>query len=391
MTWNPRISQVAIYSQGIAHNFWLMVGLGLAGSLTILVGLRYTLVSPLFTPLDSLIFLVGLCVYVPCTILLFIVPKRYFYHVLMPWVGAAAFVGAALSLHSMFGVNASRLLNDQIPVFLAFIPVVIVFAYTYLTTGHALIVCGGYSLILATGAAAFAVSNWPASMESTSAIFLLLTLWVANPAVIGMMHLTRSLQLRVSSLLEQAIERERKNQLVSWQSQHTDAVTLVLNRAGALERIGQQLARDSGADNPLQVYAVMADGSEAVESTLRSADRGRILQRMSRLLGDALDPGAEVARLGGTHFLLWSHLHAGKNRLKTAGELLRHLHNSDIGNAAGMSFSVGIATAAPGDTAEALIEAANFQLFLAQSRGGGQISVLSESARLTAAHERGNG
>ncbi len=370
------MSEVRAYSLGIARNRGMMLALGLAGCGTILVGIRYTLSSPLFTPLDTVIFIAGFCVYAPCTALLLVVKGQNLYYVVMPWVGAALLLTFALTLNSLFGPNAERLLQDQIPVYFGFVPVIVVFAYTYLTTRHAVVICGLFSGLLILAGIANVLMHLPQSVESPATIFMLLTLLVSNPAVIGMMHLTRDLHLNANRHLERALSNERRKRAAAEKAKEIDPVTQELNREGAIRRLHDWL-RTEGIDvGQIVTCAVMMDGYETRKATGSKVEWGQILRKLSKSLHGALGPGTQIARLGGTQFLVWNSQAGTATKLQDTGkQLLAKVKSLDLGLQPPATFSVGVTQAQPGQSADMLVEAANFQLFLAHSRGGDQACI----------------
>lgn len=375
------VSEVKAYSLSIARNRGMMLALGLAGCFTLLVGIRYSLVSPLFTPTDTAIFVGGLCVYGPCTALLFVIKGKHLYHVMVPWIGSTLVLGMSLVLNSLFGTNGTRLLQDQVPVYLGFVPILVVFAYTYLTARHAGILCGLYSLILAAGGGIFTAMHWSVAIHSPAIIFLMMTLLIANPAVMGMMHLTRSLHLEASRHLERALANERRKRAAAERSREIDPVTLVLNRDGAVHSLRRWLGNENVPVRGVVLCALLMDEHEAHEGKTPRVEWGQILRQISQALQGALGPKTEVCRLGGTQFLVWNReIDPDANPRGIGMQVFARLQALELGLKPSPSFSVGVARARPGQSADMLIEAANFQLFLAHSRGGAQLCV-AEDAR----------
>lgn len=373
------VSEVRAYSLGYGRHRGMMLALGLAGSITLLVGVRYTLVSPLFTPLDTLIFIGGLCVYTPCTLLLFLVKTRHLYYVVMPWIGCTTVLGMSLTLNSLFGDNASRLLLDQMPVYLPFIPVIVVFAYTYLITAHAVLICAIYSGVMGLGSIVFTLLHWPQSLESSALAFMLLTFLVANPAVMGMMHLTRQLYLDANRHLERALAHERRKRETAERSRHIDPVTLTLNREGASHSLRHWLSAEDVPDRGVVLCSFMLDGYETHANAMPRVEWGQVLRMICASVQGVLGPRTEIARLGGTQFLVWNRdIGASANPRGVGMQLFARLQSLELGLKQPASFSIGVASIQPGQSADMLIEAANFQLFLAHSRGGGQLSVADE-------------
>jgi GGDEF domain-containing protein len=374
-----QLSEVRAYSLGIARNRGLMLALGLAGCGTILVGIRYTLISPLFTVMDTIIFIGGFCVYAPCTALLLFVKGRNLYYVVVPWVSAALLLTLALTLNSLFGPNAERLLQDQVPIYIAFVPVIVVFAYTYLTPRHAVMLCGLFSGLLIVAGITNVVINLPESVDSPASMFMLLTLLVSNPAVMGMMHLTRELHLNANRHLERALANERRRRAAAERAKEIDPVTQVLNREGAIHRIRDWLHAETSDDRQIVLCALMMDGYEAKTDKSPRVEWGQVLRKLAKSLQGALGPGTMVARLGGTQFLVWnSDIDATANLHGIGMQLMTRAKAEELGLQSPPGFSVGVTRAQPGQSVDMLIEAVNFQLFLAHSRGGDQICVSTE-------------
>ena len=379
------------YALGMVESHRLMKALGLAGTFCVLVGYWFSLDSPLFTPFDTQIFLAIGVVYSICSGLLFVLSVRWLYTITLVWVGAAVAAVIGLALNSMFGPNSHQLFDDRLPSYLVFVPALIVFAYTYLSPRHATLLSTAYTLILTLSSVAFIALHWPEAGTSMGAIFLLLTFVILNPTVMGMMHLHRNLHLRATELIEAQEAKERLRRASLERARHTDIVTLTLNSEGVLSRVEQLLAKSTNENGPLQLFALMLDDAEPpTRRLLSTAKRGYVLQQMTALLRDTLGPGTEIGRLGGSHFLVWGYVGRTENRRAYAGKLLTRLRESEIGDKLSMSFSIGVATTRPGGSANFLIEDANFNLFLAQSRGGNQICdeaavpVVSEKATQTA-------
>jgi GGDEF domain-containing protein len=367
-------SLVDAYSFGIVRRRGLMAALGLAGSAVMLAGIRYSQTSPAFAPGDTIVLVAGFCVFATCSVLTMLVSGRWLYHVVVCWVGAAMLTPGLVTLNALFGDTTQRLLHDQAPVHLAFLPITIVFAYTYLATRHAALACSLYAAVLGASAITYVLLHWPTSLASSSVAFLLLTLLAGNPAVMIMMHLTRDLHLHASRYLEQAVARERRQRAMSERDGKLDPVTLALSRQGGIERLQHLLADETTRSRGLLLFALMMDPTQSDTRLAGNGGWGHVLREIDSCIKDTLGPGTETARLGGTHFLAWNTSAVTSNRADLCGRLLTRLHTIDLPADIASGFSVGAVQAEPGQSAEMLIEAANFELFLAQSRGGSQFA-----------------
>ncbi|GGI06220.1 GGDEF domain-containing protein [Egicoccus halophilus] len=178
-------------------------------------------------------------------------------------------------------------------------------------------------------------------------------------------------------LTEAALRRWRVEDLLRHQSLH-DTLTGLPNRALVCRTIEQRLARSSEprlAGGPdLAVLFVDLDGFKAVNDTLGHAVGDRVLAEVAtRLLAEA-DEHDLVGRLAGDEFVV---VCAAADAVALAHRVLVTVGRpltTDLGDAR-VGASIGVAVAAPGDTAERLIQRADAAMYTAKHGGKGRIEV----------------
>lgn len=170
-----------------------------------------------------------------------------------------------------------------------------------------------------------------------------------------------------------------------------DALTGLPNRALALDRAEQMLARARGADGAAAALSLDIDGFKRFNETFGHAAGEEVLRIVADRLADVVRPSDTIARLVGDEFLVLtegSTLDAGPELL--AQRLLDVLRAPFELAGAGcrrlsVTISVGIALAAEG-SAEQLLRDAQLARHGAKARGGNRCEIC-QSAMQSASRE----
>jgi diguanylate cyclase (GGDEF)-like protein len=134
----------------------------------------------------------------------------------------------------------------------------------------------------------------------------------------------------------------------------TDQLTGVLNRRGITEVLDREMAQAVKRRRPLSVVAVDLDGLRTVNNTLGHTAGDRLLEGATRHWRDGLRPGDSVGRTGGDEFVL---VLPGTTS-EQADRILQRLTDGSA-----ESWSAGVATAGPGDSAESVLERADQRMY----------------------------
>lgn len=153
-----------------------------------------------------------------------------------------------------------------------------------------------------------------------------------------------------------------------------DPLTGALNRRGLLDGLTRQLGQTRGWDNTLCVLFIDLDGFKGVNDALGHASGDELLRAAVERMHHTSKPGDLVARIGGDELILVAcNLPSHHAAELIAERLLAHLNQPvalltlcDIQ----ISASIGLA-AFPmhGDSAEALLQAADAAMYLAKQAG----------------------
>jgi len=184
----------------------------------------------------------------------------------------------------------------------------------------------------------------------------------------------------VITLSRDVTERHRSTQLLAHRAAH-DPLTGLVNRAELEIILAAALARP-GAD-PLTVAFIDLDGFKPVNDRYGHAAGDVLLQHVAAALQDEVRSEDVLARRGGDEFVVVLEDSSLTAALEIAERIRRRLEQpvtlQGIAEAVGVSASIGVATAQPGDTVTSLLHAADLALYEAKRRGRNRVE-LSSSA-----------
>jgi diguanylate cyclase (GGDEF)-like protein len=152
---------------------------------------------------------------------------------------------------------------------------------------------------------------------------------------------------------------------------HTDPLTGLLNRRAFTERLRAEVARAARYGVPVSLLLLDLDGLKKINDRNGHHAGDAVLQSLARSL-QAGSRGADLAaRWGGDEFVVL----APETRRGEALELAERIRESVASGAAGVTVSIGVATAAPGKRleAEALEAAADAAVYEAKRQGGNTV------------------
>jgi diguanylate cyclase (GGDEF)-like protein/PAS domain S-box-containing protein len=167
-----------------------------------------------------------------------------------------------------------------------------------------------------------------------------------------------------------------------------DQLTGLPNRSLALERLTSALRRaERGAAGTTAVLFIDLDSFKRVNDTLGHAAGDELLVAVAERLRRAVRPEDVIARFGGDEFVLVAEglegvagARALADRVCASAHPPVRLGAHDVT----VSASVGIAIAAPGDTAEGLLAQADIALYRAKALGRSRHELFDETMRSSA-------
>jgi diguanylate cyclase (GGDEF)-like protein len=141
----------------------------------------------------------------------------------------------------------------------------------------------------------------------------------------------------------------------------TDELTGLANRRSFDEHVRMELARVSRTERPLTLLALDLDGFKQVNDTEGHAAGDRLLVASSRAWQRVLRDGELLARSGGDEFLVLLPETDAEQARPVVDRLTR-------ATPAPLGVSIGVAVAAPGDSADLLLRHADRDLYRQKSR-----------------------
>ena len=169
-------------------------------------------------------------------------------------------------------------------------------------------------------------------------------------------------------------ERKRLEEQLTHQAFH-DPLTGLANRALFRDRVSHALALAQRQSHPITVLFLDLDDFKRVNDSLGHAEGDRLLIAAAERFLSCARAADTVARLGGDEFAILIEHAAGPDG---RGELLERLatamgHPFTLsGNQVQVTASIGVATAAMGDTADDLLRNADVAMYAAKRRGKGR-------------------
>jgi len=157
-----------------------------------------------------------------------------------------------------------------------------------------------------------------------------------------------------------------------------DGLTKIGNRRSFEVRLADEAARHDRYDLPLSLILVDLDHFKVVNDTHGHPAGDEVLRDMAALLGEGLRSSDYPARYGGEEFaVILPHtsrdqaaLLAERLRQRVAGRLFRH---GALNAGLNLTVSVGVASLAPGGTAQSLVQLADKALYAAKNSGRNRV------------------
>jgi diguanylate cyclase (GGDEF)-like protein/PAS domain S-box-containing protein len=213
-----------------------------------------------------------------------------------------------------------------------------------------------------------AVTGWVMPIHSRHELPpAVLTLWRGRPGAPFLGH--RQAFTRACDFVELAIVCSAEHDRLVHLARH-DPLTGVANRATFEDLLVAALAR---GERDLAVGFCDLDDFKQVNDRLGHSQGDTVLVEIVDRLRRGLRAGDEIARMGGDELaILWRNVPdaaaalAAANRAVAAGDEPL----ATPSGAASVGLSVGVAVAKPGDTAEALLVAADATMYEAKQAGG---------------------
>ena len=147
---------------------------------------------------------------------------------------------------------------------------------------------------------------------------------------------------------------------------HHDALVPVANRRGLLRHLEMLIARRERHNVPAALLFVDVDGLKALNDSCGHSAGDAALIHLARLMVGAVRQTDLVARLGGDEFgILLDHADEAA-AMDTADRLVNSVAGSEFihrGRPLPLSVAVGITAIAQGDTAEAVLERADREMY----------------------------
>lgn len=147
---------------------------------------------------------------------------------------------------------------------------------------------------------------------------------------------------------------------------HRDALVPVANRRGLLRQLEMLIARRERHNVPAALLFVDVDGLKALNDSCGHSAGDAALIHLARLMVGAVRQTDLVARLGGDEFgILLDHADEAA-AMDTANRLVNSVAGSEFihrGRPLPLSVAVGISAIAQGDTAEAVLERADREMY----------------------------
>lgn len=188
----------------------------------------------------------------------------------------------------------------------------------------------------------------------------------------------------VAATLGAAVRRFELENELQHQALH-DALTLLPNRALAVDRIDRALVRLAATGGQLGVLLLDLDDFKAVNDSLGHGVGDRLLKELAARFEASLDVSDTVARLGGDEFVVVSENLAGEDDAAFLAEKLLATCADTLvldGRGLNVSVSIGVAMATAGepDTARLLSEA-DIAMYAAKRDRPGSYRIFDEAMR----------
>ena len=162
----------------------------------------------------------------------------------------------------------------------------------------------------------------------------------------------------------QALRREQRAAI-------TDSLTGLLNRRGLEDRLDEELARCRRSGHELSIVMIDCDGLKAVNDTGGHELGDIVLQRVADCLREHKRMADVAGRLGGDEFVVLLPETRTGDALGVAERFRRELSATPLSDGRTITAALGVASfPADGETAAALLRAADRTLYAAKQSGG---------------------
>lgn len=181
---------------------------------------------------------------------------------------------------------------------------------------------------------------------------------------IGAEHLLRAVQTRA--------ERARALR----QLMLHDSLTDVLNHTAVTERLEDEIARAERVGRPLALAVIDVDHFKSINDSCGHLVGDRVLCSMTRLLRQRLRKTDVVGRMGGEEFAVImpdTAIDAGRAVLDAMRDSFAQVEHEAGPRRFRVTFSCGIASCSRGQSAQALIEAADGAMYRAKQSGRNRV------------------
>lgn len=176
--------------------------------------------------------------------------------------------------------------------------------------------------------------------------------------------------LRLAGLLADAYDqiRQQTAHLMTFTELRTDPLTGASNRRGMDEALNNQLAMSARYKTQFSIVLLDIDHFKKINDEQGHLQGDRILQKTARVIDEAIRETDVLARFGGEEFMII----LPQTDLAGAGVFGERVRTR-IAEQLPVTTSGGVATVAPGDTAETLLARADAALYRAKSAGRNRI------------------
>jgi len=172
----------------------------------------------------------------------------------------------------------------------------------------------------------------------------------------------------------QALRREQRAAI-------TDSLTGLLNRRGLEDRLEEELARCRRNGHELSLVMLDCDGLKAVNDTGGHELGDVVLQRVADCLREHKRMADVAGRLGGDEFVVLLPETRAGDALGVAERFRRELAATPLSDGRTITAALGVASfPGDGDTAAALLRAADRTLYVAKQRGGNRTLTFSSAS-----------
>ena len=176
---------------------------------------------------------------------------------------------------------------------------------------------------------------------------------------------TEALMEEIARLRGQVARLESRCEELDREAHH-DALVPVANRRGLVRQLDMLIARRERHNIPAALLFVDVDGLKYLNDTFGHAAGDAALIYLARLMVGAVRQTDLVARLGGDEFAILLDHADEPSAMETANRLVNAVADSDFihhGQPLPLSVAIGITAIEQGDTAEAVLDRADREMY----------------------------